>query len=161
MSAPHPLRLDRDLRGKDYSGANLAGIVFEGADLYRTTFDGANLSGASFVNCFVAEASFQQADCSNLQAIHTNFYRANFGGADLSDALLKDCVLAAADLRGARLRRVTLTLDCNSFEELRLDHSACAELAYLFGRAKSPHRHRWLALLPGRRQAQLARVFQH
>jgi uncharacterized protein YjbI with pentapeptide repeats len=139
---------------------NLAGTVFDGADLYHATFDGANLNGASFVNCFAAEASFQHADCSNLQAIKTNFYRASFNGADLSEALMWNCVLAAADLRAARLRRVTLTLDCNSFEELQLDRGVSAELAYLFGRARSPHRQGWIDVLPERERTRLAQVFE-
>ena len=139
---------------------NLAGAIFDGADLYRAKFDGASLSGASFVNCFAAEASFQQAECANLQAIKTNFYRASFNGADLSDALLWSCVLASADLRGARLRRLTLTFDCNSFEELRLDRSASAELAYLFGRARTPHRQGWLDIVGERDLARLAQIFE-
>lgn len=138
---------------------NLAGTVFIGVDLYRATFDGANLSGAKFENCFAAEASFKQANCTNLQAIKTNFYRASFRGADLSDALVWNCVLAAADLRAARLRRVTLTLDCNSFEELRLDRNASAELAYLFGRVRTVHRKGWLDIVGERDLAGLERVF--
>ena len=139
----------------------MTGRVFEGADFYRVSFDGANLSGAVFVNCFAAEASFKQAHCANLQAIKTNFYRSDFSGAELSDALLWNCVLAGADLRGATLRRVTITLDCNSYEELRLDRSASAELAYLFGRARTPHRKGWLDVLGEHDLARLARVFEH
>lgn len=131
------MRIHGDQRGRDFSRRNLAGAVFDGADLYRATFDGANLNGTAFLSCFAAETSFKQANCAQLQAIKTNFYRAGFSGADLSDALLWSCVLAGADLRCARLRRLTVTLDCNSFEELRLDRSTSAELAYLFGRAHS------------------------
>ena len=139
---------------------DLAGAVFEAADLYRTSFTGANLAGASFVNCFAAEADFQLADCKLLSALQSNFYRSNFGGADLSEALLWNCVLASADLRGATLRRATLTLDCNSFEELRLDRTASAELAYLFGRARTPHRAGWLKVIGERDLARLARIFE-
>ena len=149
-----------DQRGLDFSGKELAGAEFEAADLYRASFTGANLSGASFVNCFAAEADFQLADCSRLRAVQSNFYRSNFDGADLSDALLWNCVLAGADLRNASLRRVTLTLDCNSFEEIRLDRAASAELAYLFGRARTPHRSGWLKVIGERDLARLARIFQ-
>jgi uncharacterized protein YjbI with pentapeptide repeats len=157
---PHPLRIHRDLRGKDFSGANLAGTVFEGADLYRASFDDANLIGATFSNCFAAEASFKQSNCAHLRAIQTNLYRADLSGADLSDALLWNCVLAGADFRGATLRRLTVTLDCNSFEELRLARSASAELAYLFGRARTPHRKGWMDVVGERDLARLAHVFQ-
>ena len=139
---------------------DLAGLVFEGADLYRASFAGANLTGASFLDCFAAEADFGHADCAQIRAIRSNFYRSNFGGADLSEALLLNCVFAAADLRGADLRRVTLTLDCNSFEEIRLDRSASAELAYLFARARTPHRAGWLNIIGERDLARLARVFE-
>ena len=153
------MRFLGDQRGRNFSGKNLAGTVFEAADLYRAIFDGANLSGAVFLNCFAAMASFKQANCAHLRAIGTNFYRAGFSRTDLSDALLWNCVLAGADLRGATLRRLTLTLDCNSFEELRLERSASAELAYLFGRTRSPHRQGWLDVLGECDLARLAHVF--
>ncbi len=139
---------------------DLAGTLFEGADLYRASFDGANLTGAMFLNCFAAEASFKQANGDHLRAIKSNFYRAGFNGTDLSDALLWNCVLAGADLRSATLRRVTLTLDCNSFEELRLERMASAELAYLFARARTPHRQGWLKVIGERDLARLAHVFE-
>jgi uncharacterized protein YjbI with pentapeptide repeats len=154
------MRFAEDQRGRDFSKMDLAGAVFEAADLYRASFAGANLTGASFVNCFAAEANFQQANCAQLRAIQSNFYRACFGGADLSAALLWNCVLAGADLRGATLRRVTFTLDCNSFEEIRLDRTASAELAYLFGRARTPHRQGWLNVIGERDLARLTRIFE-
>jgi uncharacterized protein YjbI with pentapeptide repeats len=155
------MRIHGDQRGRDFSGKDLAGSEFEGADLYCASFDSANLTGAVFLNCFAAEASFKQANCAGLRAIKTNFYRSDFSGADLSDALLWKCVLASADLRGATLRRLTMTLDCNSYEELRLDRSASTELAYLFGRARTPHRQGWLDVLGEHDLARLAHVFEH
>jgi len=154
------MRFQGDQRGRNFSGKDLAGRVFEAADFYRVSFEGANLTGATFLNCFAAEASFKHANCADLRAIKTNFYRSDFNGADLSDALLWNCVLATADLRGATLRRLTLTLDCNSFEELRLERSASAELAYLFSRARSPHRQGWLDVLDERDLARLVHVFE-
>ncbi len=153
------MRIAGDQRGRDFSGRDLTGAVFEGADLYRASFAGANLTGVTLSNCFAAEASFQQAHCACLRAIKSNFYRSDFNGADLSDALLWNCVLAGADLRGAKLRRLTVTLDCNSFEELRLERCASAELAYLFGRARSPHRQGWMDVVGERDVARLKSVF--
>lgn len=154
------MRFQGDQRGRNFSGQDLARSIFEAADLYRASFDGANLTGTTFLNCFAAEASFKQANCAHLRAVKTNFYRAGFNGTDLSDALLWNCVLAGADLRGATLHRLTLTLDCNSFEELRLARSASAELAYLFGRARTPHRQGWLRVIGERDLARLAHVFE-
>jgi hypothetical protein len=69
-------------------------------------------------------------------------------------------VLAGADLRAANLRRLTLTLDCNSFEEIRLSRSAGAALAYLFGRTRSAQRQRWLDVAGDEDIARLRRVFE-
>jgi uncharacterized protein YjbI with pentapeptide repeats len=149
-----------DLRRRDFSGAELAGALFREADVSRACFTAANLEGAVLLNCFAAEASFENANCARLQATQTNFYRANFRGALLREALLWRCVLAGADLRGADLQHLSVTLDCNSFEEVQLDCAASAELAYLFSRIRAPQRERWLAALSENDRARLARVFQ-
>ncbi|MBI3405931.1 MAG: pentapeptide repeat-containing protein [Acidobacteria bacterium] len=143
----------------DFSGQDLRGALFQDADLYRASFSHSYLEGATFINCFAAEANFEQAHCAEMRARHSNFYLASFRLANLSEALLWDCVLASADLRGAILRRLTLTLDCNSFEETRLDRAASAQLAYLFGRARSPHRQGWLDIIGDGDLVRLDRVF--
>lgn len=148
-----------DLRSMDFSGSDLAGVVFREANLYQASFDAAVLQCASFLNCFAAEALFHRADCAGLRAIGTNFYRAGFRGANLHGALLWKCVLAGADLRGAELRGVTLTLDCNSFEEVHMDRVASLKLAYLITRARLPHQQRWLEILGAREVERLGRVF--
>jgi uncharacterized protein YjbI with pentapeptide repeats len=148
-----------DLRKKDFSAQDLTAALFRDADLCQASFAGANLEDAFFLNCFAAEASFERANCTRLQAAESNFFRSNFRGANLTEALLWRCVLAGADLRGAELKHLTLTLDCNSFEEVWLDSAAGAELAYLFGRARSPQRDRWLEVLGERDHAWLERVF--
>jgi uncharacterized protein YjbI with pentapeptide repeats len=150
----------KDLRKKDFSGLDLHGALFEDADLYGVRFVEANLEGASFQNCFAAEADFTRARGSGLRATKTNFYGAKLCGAVLEGAVLHECVLASADLRGASLRGLTLTLDCNSFEEVRLNRSAGAELAYLFGRAQSPQRSKWLDVIGEEDLARLRRVFE-
>ena len=94
-----------------------------------------------------AEANFEQACCLRVQATDSNFFRANFRGAVLREALFWRCVLASADLRGADVKHLTVTLDCNSFEEVQLDRATGAELAYLFGRARSAQRKKWLSVL--------------
>jgi len=148
-----------DQRGRSFAACELSGAVFRDADLYRVSLADANLENATFVNCFAAEASFENARCAGLQAVRTSFYRAGFRGADLTDALLWKCVLAGGDFRGARMKRLTLTLDCNSFEGVQLDRATSAELAYLFGRPHSPHGKRWLDILGERDLIWLERVF--
>lgn len=152
-------RLTGDFRGHDFSGQDLRGALLFKADLYRTSFAGAHLAGAVLIDCFASEVNFTQARCANVRARQCNFYRACFAGADLTEALLWDCTLAGADLRGAKLRRLTLTLDCNSFEGTQLDRAASAELAYLFARAQSPHRQTWLNVIGEPDRARLEQVF--
>lgn len=148
-----------DLRKRDFSGQDLTGAFFRDADVCQASFIGAKLEDAFFLNCFAAECSFEKANCTRMQAAETNFYRCAFREANLTEATLWRCVLAGADLRGAELKWLTVTLDCNSFEEVRLDRAAGAELAYLFGRARSPQRDRWLDVLGARDRAWLERVF--
>lgn len=149
-----------NLRKRDFFGHDLTGAVFRDADLFQARFVGAKLSRAVFAGCFAAEATFERADCARLQATGTNFYRSSFRAADLSDSLFWDCVLAGADLREARLKRITLTLDCNSFEELRLSRTASAKLAYLFGRARTSHRQKWFAIIGSHDLVLLERLFK-
>lgn len=148
-----------DLRGMDFSGSDLSGVLFREADLYQASFVESNLAGATFLNSFAPEASFQRANCQRLRGVGTNFYRSDFRCADLQQALLWECVLVGCDLRGAALNRLTLTLDCNTFEETRIDAGAGARLGYLFARAHSPQQQRWLELLGERERARLSRVF--
>jgi uncharacterized protein YjbI with pentapeptide repeats len=147
-----------DFRGRDFSGQDLCGTIFKRADLSRACFRGACLADAVFLDCFAAEACFDVADCSGLEAKRTNFYRASFRRADLDSALFRECVLAGADFRDAALRKLTLTLDCNSFEEVLLDRASSVRLAYLFGRLRSPHRTGWTKLLGPRERAWLERL---
>jgi uncharacterized protein YjbI with pentapeptide repeats len=153
------MELTGDLRKRDFSGQDLTGVVFLREDLYQARFDGACLERAVFAGCFVAEACFEKTRCAEMQAVQSNFYRSCFRAADLTGALLWSCVLAGCDLRGATLKRITLTLDCNSFEEIRLSRTASAKLAYLFGRAHSPHRREWLNVV-GDDLALLDRLFK-
>jgi uncharacterized protein YjbI with pentapeptide repeats len=152
--------LSDDQRGKDFSGLDLSGALFENADLYRSKFVGSNLAGARFCNCFAAEADFTRTGCRGMRAEKTNFYRAAFRGADLEQAVFQECVLAGADLRAANLRRLTLTLDCDAFEEVQLGRFAGAALAYLFGRAHSPQRQRWLEVAGEEDLSRVQRVFE-
>jgi uncharacterized protein YjbI with pentapeptide repeats len=147
------------LRNRDFSGRDLTGKVFRHADLSGASFECANLEGARFIRCHAAEANFRHANCRGLHAEQSNFYRADFHHADLADAVLLKCVLAAADFTGAHLRRLTATLDCNTFEDVRLSREAGLELAYLFGRARSPQQNDWLNVIGERDLARLERIF--
>lgn len=149
-----------NLRDQDFSGCDLAGCAFHNADLYRVSFRGTVLRGAEFCNCFAAEAVFDEAQGMGLRALDTNFFRASFRRARLHDALFCRCVLASADLRGASLRGVTLTLDCNSFEGARLSRAAGAALGFLLSRADSPQRDAWRGVLTARELRRMEKAFE-
>jgi uncharacterized protein YjbI with pentapeptide repeats len=153
------MRFSGDLRGRDFAGADLRGAVFRDADLYRARFAGGSLEGAVLDGCFAAETDFSGARCAGIRALRTSFYRACFRGAELQGAVFEACVLAQADLRGATLEKLTLTLDCHTFEEVQLDRVSSAKLAYLFGRAATPHRKRWINVIGERDWARLGRIF--
>jgi uncharacterized protein YjbI with pentapeptide repeats len=138
--------LTGDLGGRNFAGCDLTGAEFRNADLARCDFSCAALTNATMENCFAAEARLAGADCTGLLAVKSNFYRADFHSACLDEALLWKCVLAGADLRHASLLGLTITLDCNSFEGVRLSRGECAELAFLFARAHSPLRQAWLEI---------------
>lgn len=148
-----------NLQKQAFARQDLRGARFRDADLRGAQFDGALLNAAIFENCFAAEATFAGAQCGQMRARASSFYLADFRNADLRGAVLEQCVFAGADLRGARLTGITLTLDCNTFEEARIDRATSAELAYLFARAQSPHRERWLELIGERDRAWLESVF--
>jgi len=78
------VKLKKDLRGADLSGADLREADLRGADL-----SGADLS----------EADLREADLSG----------ADLSGADLSEADLRGADLSGADLRGAYLREADLS----------------------------------------------------
>lgn len=157
---PSEMMLTGNLRKRDFSGQDLTDTIFHDADLYQARFAGTRLEGVAFAGCFVAEATFEGAQCRGLHAAGSNFYRSNFQSADLTSALFWNCVLAGADFRGATLHRITLTLECNSFEEIRLSRTDSAKLAYLFGRTRSPHREGWLDVVGKRDAALLERLFK-
>ncbi len=159
MKAANENECQGDLRGADFSGRDLSGVIFSQADLYEASFRGARLEGAQFVNCTAERANFEQARCRAMQAQNTNFYGAKFAQANLTDTVLRYCVLAGADLQGAILDRITITLDCNSFERVVLDRETATRLAFLIAQAASPLRQRMRAALGERECERLESFF--
>ncbi len=148
-----------DLRGRDFSDQNLAGARFENANLFQADFRKSCLAGATFKKCFAAEARFENAKGQDLFAESCNFFGSRFCQADLRDATFRKCVLAGTDFSGAILDRLTLTLDCNSFENAKLDQTQGAMLAFLICRADIPQRRKLLDAFNGRERAWLEKMF--
>ena len=94
----------------NFSGANLAGLVytygnadeanFEGADLRNANFEGTNLIGANFRNARLDNAKFDHAYLKD--AVFTN--------AVLTGASLKGAVLRGANFLGARVVAAQLSV---------------------------------------------------
>ncbi|HZX31767.1 MAG TPA: DUF2169 domain-containing protein, partial [Rhodocyclaceae bacterium] len=87
-----------DLRGANLKGAQLAGAVFAGARLDGADFGGASLSAANFSASRGAGAGFRDADLSGVLAID-----AQWPQADLRVARLDRMTSHRLDLTGARL----------------------------------------------------------
>ncbi len=104
----------QDLKGINFSGANLSGASFLRADLTGAIFTGANLEGADFSGAHLKDAhlervraekaGFGMADLSGACLFGANLAHAGFVKADLSGADLR-----CAELRGARLREANLS----------------------------------------------------
>lgn len=84
----------RDLAGRDWSGARLAGTGFAGLDLRGTMFEGADLTGADFRGAMLEDAVFTGA---------------NIAGADFSNCAMRGANLSAATGAGARFVAADLT----------------------------------------------------
>jgi uncharacterized protein YjbI with pentapeptide repeats len=117
----------KDLRCKDFRGADLSGEDFQGADLSDADFSYANLSGtklnradltrATFIGTDLTRAKMRQV-CANGAKFHgtadrpcnltgVDLYKAELVGAEFIDAILDDADLAAVKMANALLRRVS------------------------------------------------------
>lgn len=105
------------LAGRDLAGANLRGAQLAGADLRQALLEhadlrGANLGSALLEGAVFAGARLDGADCSGADLRGANFSASRAAGAlfkdaDLSRVLAVDAHWPQADLRGARLDRLT------------------------------------------------------
>ncbi|MCP4697050.1 MAG: NACHT domain-containing protein [Gammaproteobacteria bacterium] len=77
-----------DLRGADFSGADLSQAKFAGAQLQDTDFSDALLEEADFKEAQLQQASFLDADCNRASFLGANLDRADLRGADFSYAAL-------------------------------------------------------------------------
>jgi len=80
-----------DLRGCDYSNADLGGKIVNGAILTGANLDGANLIGAEIARVNGRSGSFRGTDFTD-----SNLYSTNFDGADMRGAVFENTILTAA-----------------------------------------------------------------
>ena len=91
---------NRPLQHADFSEYELCNADFRNAKLQETVFDGSDLTCADFSDANCWGASFRGAKC----------YKATF-----KKAILTGCDFDEADIRG-----ITITLGCDTFENVKL-----------------------------------------
>jgi len=97
-----------NLRRADLSEADLRGFDFSSANLERVWFIGANLEGANFFNVSLEDAKFMGANLENANFEEAQLKNAKFNGAVLKNAKLIKAHLEKADLGGAHLENANL-----------------------------------------------------
>lgn len=93
-----------------FRGMKLPGVDFSGRDLRNSDFRSASLIGANFSNCILRGSNFEGANCQS----------AIFSGADCHRVNFKDTCLAGAKMDAKDMYGVTITLECKSFDGLKL-----------------------------------------
>ena len=93
---------------------------FRGLKLSNCNFDGLDLHGADFRQASVPFSSFRKTNLRFTNFESANLYACDFTDADmhrvnLKDATLSDTIMEAKDLFGA-----TITLECRSFQGMKL-----------------------------------------
>ena len=101
MEGPRPYKFrNLKLSNCDFSGLDLHGADFRQASVPYSNFKGANLRYANFESANLFACDFTDADCHRI---------------NLKDAQMADTIMEAKDLFGA-----TVTLECRSFQGMRL-----------------------------------------
>ncbi len=101
--------------GDDLSGINLTGVVLSELDLTDVSFAGATLVQSGIVDCVLDGTDFSNADLT-FTSLSGDVATAVFDGAVVSNAFV-DGGFFAADLSGATLTRLRVTLDVEPLPE--------------------------------------------
>lgn len=97
------LAAKESLAGRDFSGANLAGLDFSHADLTNTFFESANLDDCKFDHANLTGTVFAHA-----RAHRASFQKAHLKGTNFGSAKLEDAKFNEADFLGTILLRTIL-----------------------------------------------------
>ncbi|MFA9460250.1 DUF2169 family type VI secretion system accessory protein [Thiohalorhabdus sp. Cl-TMA] len=90
------------LRGADFTGADLAGGVFQELDFAAVNLTEANLAGCQFLQCGLAGTRFDRATLEGANFLQASGEGASFHGAALANGrFLGGCALPGADFSGA------------------------------------------------------------
>lgn len=121
-----------DLRGFDFSYANLDGVDFSGSDLLGINFRGASLINANFKGATLMGAVLDQAKMVNCNLIEADLrgasiYNTDFENSDFCGAILNDlrnpqeCNFKNANLHSVCLK--SLNLEHTNFQNANLCNS--------------------------------------
>lgn len=101
---------EKNIDGKHHANRILAGMDFSKRNLANGDFRGAKLM----------ECNFDYADCTGTNFTDANCYGATFRGTKLYKANFTRTNLATAIMDGADMRGVTVTLQCDTFDNLQI-----------------------------------------
>jgi uncharacterized protein YjbI with pentapeptide repeats len=90
----------------DFSGMNMAGIIFRRAKLAPSVFKGCNLKGADFSFAEIQDSCFDNADLRNAKfpdaiLFNSSFRNAKISGASFHNAKISDCDFKGCDINSA------------------------------------------------------------
>lgn len=102
-----------------------------GLQFYDQDFSNQDLSRADFRRATLFNCKFDSSDLSYANFGEANLYMSSFVGSklyhtDFKDAVLAGCVLDPRDMMG-----MTITMDCNTFDKLRLSTKGAYSLLFL------------------------------
>jgi len=115
-----------DLRGRNWSHADLSGMWLDGSDLTGANLFGARCVGTSFARCNLKHAnlayariegaSFRQADLEGTDLLYTDIKRARFDGAMIGPTSTIPGVYAGARREWCCLANAYSTWDSRDWE---------------------------------------------
>jgi uncharacterized protein YjbI with pentapeptide repeats len=129
-----------NLRGRDFSGQQLQGAVFEQADLNNAKFVGTDLTGANFrkadltkadlTGAILIDADFSRATLAKANLTDVRADRARFVDANLSEAILIDAQIPEGRFEQAKLAKADLQRANLQAADMRFATLSEAKLEY-------------------------------
>ena len=103
----HPIFVQTNLYGSDFSGRTLMHVDFSGADLSRVTATGANMSHVDFSGADLSRVTATGANMSHVDLSGATLDRAKLTNVDLRYADLKNATSYWADFNGGQLQNAS------------------------------------------------------
>jgi len=97
------------------------GKIFQNQKFYRLSFKNRDLANAKFQGAALIGCDFSGADLSFANFEGANCWEANFTGAKLYATNFKDAILAKSIMHPKDCFRMTITLCCDTVEQMDID----------------------------------------